>query len=218
MRFTPISGFLTTVVVVTGSIIFSQCTTDVYYEGVCFSGDVKPIFTTNCSMPGCHNPVDQANGYDFSTYEGIMEGIEPGNPWDSKIFEAITADGDDQMPPTHKLSAKEINTIKGWVKAGAKNDTTCATGCDTAVFTYSQGVNPIIERNCRGCHNNTLQSGGINLETHQDIVTVQGFGGMFLGVIRHDNGFNPMPYNQPKMPPCEVRVVEKWVNAGMPNN
>jgi len=72
MRFSSTTGFSLIAVATVVVIVLSQCTKDVYYDGVCFSGDVKPIFTPNCSMPGCRNPVDQANGYDFSTDEGIM--------------------------------------------------------------------------------------------------------------------------------------------------
>lgn len=67
---------------------------------VCFSQDVLPVFQSNCSRSGCHNATTAADGYVLDSYANIIRrGIVPGDAGRSKIYEAITDNGPDRMPP-----------------------------------------------------------------------------------------------------------------------
>jgi mono/diheme cytochrome c family protein len=39
-----------------------------------------------------------------------------------------------------------------------------------------------------------------------------------LGSIKHLQGFSQMPKNGGQISQCEIDAIEKWVNAGYPNN
>lgn len=94
-------------------------------------------------------------------------------------------------------------------------------GCpDSTVFTYSAGVQPILNKNCYSCHSNAAAAsmgGGIKLQDYQD-VQAQAANGKLLGSITHAPGFSPMPKGGRKLAECNIQIIRKWVNAGMQNN
>src|SRR5215471_19611047 len=83
-----------------------------------FSKDIAPIFYKNCA--GCHRTGEIAP-MSLLTYQEVR-------PWAKAIREKVAGR---QMPPWHadpkygswendrRLSQKEIDTIVGWVDAGA---------------------------------------------------------------------------------------------------
>jgi mono/diheme cytochrome c family protein len=102
-----------------------------------FKGDIQPIFSKHCAHPSCHG-VAQSAGLQLS--EGMAYGnivnvrsteqpqymrIKPGEPDSSYIvlkIEGKQAVGS-RMPLTGGyLSDKQIQTVRSWVKEGAKND------------------------------------------------------------------------------------------------
>lgn len=91
------------------------------------------------------------------------------------------------------------------------------TGCDTDNVTYTETILPILEANCYSCHSESLNTGNVTLEGYSKLkVTVDS--GRFLGAIRHESGFAPMPENQPQLASCTIEKIEAWVAAGAPNN
>jgi hypothetical protein len=89
-----------------------------------FVNDVLPIFIANCS--GCHNPTVANNGYVFTSYQTITaKKFIAGDPGETKLYEAITDDDeDDRMPqaPNPRLTADKILLIKNWILNGAPNN------------------------------------------------------------------------------------------------
>lgn len=89
-----------------------------------FINDILPIFIANCS--GCHNPTLANNGYVFTSYETITaKKFIAGNPYETKLYEAITDDDEeDRMPqaPNAPLAADKILLIKNWILNGAPNN------------------------------------------------------------------------------------------------
>lgn len=89
-----------------------------------FSNNILPIFIANCS--GCHNDNLASDGYNFTTYENIKaKKFFPGNPDDTKLYEAITDDDEaDRMPqaPNPRLSSGQILLIRNWILQGAQNN------------------------------------------------------------------------------------------------
>lgn len=189
---------------------------------VCFETEVLPIFKSSCAKSGCHDPQSKQEGYVLDSYANIMKkGIKPFNPNNSKIYEAITENDDDDdrmpLPPNPRLSAAQIAIIKKWINEGAINTTNCGNACDSTVFSYSQGVRTILETNCYGCHNNATANAGINLTTHAGARSAA-LSGRLLGAITHANGFKPMPMGSNKLDDCNIAKVRQWVIAGAPNN
>jgi len=93
-----------------------------------------------------------------------------------------------------------------------------ATGdCDTTNISYANDVWPIIGSNCTSCHSGNAPSGNVNLENHEQIKAA-GINGSLLGVIKHENGWSPMPKGTSKLPDCDILKIETWGNNGYPDN
>ncbi len=208
------------------SIMFHNCSNDqipVSYEevGICFETEIFPILISNCTMSGCHNPTDRAEDLDYTTYEGIMESVKRFNPEKSKLYEYITTDDLGKImppPPSTPLTAEQINLIHDWIEKGAPETINCFTVCDTLTnVSFSMDVLPILDSKCNGCHSGPTPQGGIDQSTWSAVIrTVND--GSFLGSIVHEQGFSPMPPLSPKLPPCEILIIETWVNEGALDN
>lgn len=195
---------------------FSTCTSDVYNPDICFQQNVLPIFVSKCSTAGCHNANDKEAGYDLSNYNGIMEGVVAKHPLRSEVYKVINGNNP-SMPVGGKLSRKEVSYIKLWIKMGAHNTSNCFTACDTAVLTYSGVVEPLISMWCVGCHNPVNVGGGYDLSSYLGVKFCID-NGRFLGTLKHSTGFSPMPQGTAKFSDCDIIKLEKWINAGYPNN
>ena len=86
---------------------------------------VSGIVSTNCAP--CHSGARGKAGLDVSSYDSLMKGdregaiVVAGKPDDSKIVKAITgAAGVRKMPPRGALQQADIDSIKAWITAGAK--------------------------------------------------------------------------------------------------
>ncbi len=99
---------------------------------------------------------------------------------------------------------------------GAKNSSNC-TDCDTTNYTYSGRINPIIQTWCKGCHSATSPGGGINLSSYAGVVSSIP-NNQLLGSIKHISTFSAMPKGTTQLSQCDIDAVEKWINAGFPNN
>ncbi len=92
------------------------------------------------------------------------------------------------------------------------------TECDTSDYSYSTFILPLLEENdCIACHSLMDAKGNVILEGYDNLMESLN-DGSFLGAIRHDPGYEPMPEGLPKLPECDILKVELWVNAGAPNN
>lgn len=89
-------------------------------------------------------------------------------------------------------------------------------GCDTLQMKYSVQVSQVISRNCVSCHSSSAASGGIALETYEQVKAGMQNGSL-LRAVKHQGG-SPMPKNAPKLGDCEINQLEAWKNAGCPNN
>ncbi|GAB4382373.1 MAG: hypothetical protein Kow0075_14220 [Salibacteraceae bacterium] len=199
-----------------GSTNSDVCSDDTTY----FRNDVMPIITSNCAYSGCHGDGSAEDGVDLSSYEKIIltGEVVPGNPGGSEIYEVITeTDPDKRMPPPPNapLTSEQIQTIRDWIAQGALNNG--CTECDTTDVTFSSNIQPFIEQYCRGCHSGNSPSGGVSLTTYAEIKSVADMGAL-LGTIDHQDGYVPMPYNQPKLDQCKIDMVRIWIEMGAPEN
>ena len=100
---------------------------------VSYYKDVRRIFQQHCQ--GCHQPAKPQGGYVMTSYADLLKkgdheqpGVVPGHPEQSMIVEQILPkNGKKPAMPRGKenapLSAVEVEIIKKWIAAGAKNDT-----------------------------------------------------------------------------------------------
>ncbi|MBR9860264.1 hypothetical protein GYB22_05860 [bacterium] len=182
--------------------------------------EVQAILNSSCQYAGCHNSQDKQDGVDLSSYTSIINtaDVRAGNPNGSDLYEVITeTDPDRVMPPFpyNKLTSDQIEIIRTWIAQGAKNN--YCDGCDTTSVTFSGQVSSIIENHCVSCHNDNLAQGSVKLTDYADVKTYVD-NDMLLGVIKHEAGLVPMPYNQPKLDECKIRAIELWIEDGAQNN
>ena len=102
-------------------------------QTVRFNRDVRPILSDRCFQ--CHGPgeedreadlrLDQRDGPQgaYRTIDGT-QAIKPGSLADSTLWERITSEDDDVMPPPDSskpgLTADEKEIIKRWIEEGAE--------------------------------------------------------------------------------------------------
>ena len=94
---------------------------------------------------------------------------------------------------------------------------TPALECDTMNVTFSGTVNPILQQNCLACHSNANPTAGISLEGYDNVVNAT-TSPAFMGAIRHEEGYAPMPQGGNKLSDCKIAQIQKWIDDGTPNN
>ena len=82
---------------------------------------------------------------------------------------------------------------------------------------FSQFVQPLIEQNCAttGCHDANTSQSGFNFTGYLNISV---FSDSMIGSIRHDPGFAPMPFAQPKFADSLIQKIECWIAQGKLDN
>lgn len=191
------------------------CSPDTVY----FQNKVLPLLNSSCAMSGCHDAITHKEGVNLTTYGNIIAtgGVMPGNPTGSDLYKVLNKTGGDQMPPppAAAFTQAQKDIIYKWILQGAKNN--ACNDCDTAVFTYSGAVSPLMNNYCKGCHNPSSLGGGIDLSTYAAVRSVA-LNGKLMGSIKHQAGFIAMPQGSNKLSDCKIEQVQKWVTAGSPNN
>ena len=180
-----------------------------------------PLLASSCAQSGCHDATSAQDGIILTDYNNIMitGEVKPGDPSDSKIYDAITeTDPEDIMPPppNSPLSPAQIVMIEKWILQGAQ-DLTCDGDCDTINVTYSNTIAPAINLYCLGCHNDAGPQGGLSLEGYNNIQP-PAIDSRLLGTIRWEAGYPKMPKNSNKLPDCLIRQFEIWIDNGAQNN
>jgi WD40 repeat protein len=108
MAFTRVAGVLLVV-----SAAFAADTS--YFR------DVRPIIQRQCQ--GCHQPNLKSSNLDLTTFEGFQAGGKHG-PGASTLLGYITGDSKPQMPLGQPpLPADQVELIRSWIAAGARDDT-----------------------------------------------------------------------------------------------
>lgn len=187
---------------------------------VCFESEVLPIFQSTCAITGCHDAISHKEGYVLDNYTNIMKkGIVAGRATSSEIYKVLYKSGDDRMPepPYPELTTQQKNIIGTWINEGAVNTTNCGSNCDTTKFTFNANINPLLQNYCTGCHNAANPQGNVNLVGYP-AVKVYADNGKLYGSIAHLPGFKAMPQGTSKLSDCNIRIVQKWIQSGAPNN
>ncbi len=61
-------------------------------------------------------------GVFLESYEDIMNYVVPGEPENSRLYKALTGDGEKQMPPSGRLPEPIIQLFYDWIAQGAPNN------------------------------------------------------------------------------------------------
>lgn len=194
-------------------------------DGTCATGivsfqyEILPLVTSGCAMSGCHDEISAEDGVVLTNYDNIMKEVVAYDPNNSGLYEYLSANADDIMPPPPDapFTQDQQDLIKKWINQGAM-ETTCALDCDsTANATFAAVVYPIIQTNCVGCHNATRMDGGVSLHTHANVVTHVN-SGTFMGTIEHKPGYPVMPTSGVKLTDCDISLLNQWIANGALDN
>ena len=168
-------------------------------------------------MTNCHSGNGEARS--LMTYANIMSSnyVITGNSANSRMYRAITGNGEDIMPPypNSPLTSEQITLIKKWIDQGSKNN--FCKGCDTTNVHFSTVIWPIVLNNCKACHSGSTPSGGISLQSYQNVMVVVNDGRLIKAI--NGNGVPLMPL-APASPlsSCYISQITKWVNNGAKND
>ncbi|MEO6669474.1 MAG: c-type cytochrome domain-containing protein [Ferruginibacter sp.] len=192
------------------------CSIDTVY----FQNTVLPLLISSCAKSNCHDAVSHQDGIQLTSYQTIMAtaDVDPGDPAGSKLYRVLNETDPDKVmprPPSSPLTQAQKDIIYKWILQGANNN--ACNDCDTSTITWSGAVLPMINTNCRGCHNPSFLSAGLDL-TNFASVQAAAFDGRLMGSIDHLPGFPPMPRGASKMNDCKIIQVRKWIAAGALNN
>ncbi|CAH0994257.1 hypothetical protein EMA8858_00366 [Emticicia aquatica] len=193
---------------------------------VCFDTQVLPFFQSSCAFSGCHNSQSKKEGYDLSNYASIISrGIKSGKPTESEIYKVMIATGKDRMPPAPypAIAKDKLDMIAKWIQEGGQNKVcgTTGNGATTAgtsrtVVVNFTAVNAILQTNCVSCHKAGFASAGISLDNYADIKKHSANGSLY-GSITGASGYKKMPPGG-QLTTCDVMIIKKWIDLGMPNN
>jgi mono/diheme cytochrome c family protein len=190
----------------------STCSADTVY----FGSEILPMINSNCATSGCHDLVTHKEGIILTDYAHIVSRVSPFNAERSSLY-TVCVRGGERMPPKPMaaLTQAQLTKMIIWINQGALNNN-CTGGCDTTSFTYSGAVSVTINSYCKGCHNPASLGGGIDLSTYAAVKAAAG--GRLMGSILHTAGFSAMPKGGSQLSDCQVTQIEKWIQAGTPNN
>jgi uncharacterized membrane protein len=100
-------------------------------------------------------------------------------------------------------------------KETAKTESEKKTSCGNAETSYAKDVKPILDANCASsCHSAKKKSDGIDLSSYETVKDIAGRKS-FLGAIRHESGYTPMPKNRGKLDEASIQKISCWVENGM---
>ncbi|HVN58487.1 MAG TPA: hypothetical protein VMT63_09340 [Bacteroidales bacterium] len=239
MKINKIYLSLAVVFVATTGLWVSSCIHDLGLPpgvpAICFDNEVLPIFQNNCAISGCHGSGGRSR-FNLTTYTGIMEGITPGNPSQSRFYQAITGNGAGLMPPDNPISMENRTIIRLWILQGAVH-TTCSTnppdttaqGGGATRACYTRDILPILVSNCAmsGCHDAATHRSGYNFADYAHTVLAVYPGNasassLYQAITGSGGGKGE---NEDIMPPppksplttAQIDTIAAWINYGALN-
>jgi len=193
----------------------TNCSSDTVY----FAQSVGPLLNSSCGTSGCHDANSHKDGVVMTDHYSIIQEVKIGNPSNSKLYKVLIENGEDRMPPApaSPFTTAQKELIYKWIQQGAKNNS-CedAANCVTTNMSYKTNIVPIIDTNCKGCHNPNNTSGGIDLSTYTQMKKYAD-NGVLVGVITHDPNYIAMPVGS-KLSQCNIDKIKSWITDGALNN
>jgi WD40 repeat protein len=102
-----------------------------------------------------------------------------------------------------------------------------AANLPAAAPSFSRDIQPILQKNCQGCHQPASKMSGLDLTTFEGFAKGGKRGPAFVAerpdesvVIRYlTAALQPqMPLGQPALPPGDIALVKEWIRAGAKND
>lgn len=207
------------IIVIINSCRHAEITSLADLRTVYFNEEILPIFVTQCGSSRCHGGSNEKR-MNYTTYNGIMTGITPGQPYNSKIYTAIIGVYLNSMPPGKPINENQRTLIKVWIEQGAKNNSesdtitkkdTTKTIVPVGSACFSRDILPVILANCSKCHN--------SLTSYNGIIQIVSAGNPSNSTLYQDitaSGSNAMPPSY-KLPQVNIDSIYSWIKNGATN-
>jgi hypothetical protein len=87
--------------------------------------------------------------------------------------------------------------------------------CDITNVTWASKIADILQKNCVGCHGPEVAYKGVRHDTYEyEMIVVND--GRLRGVVNHLPGYSKMPKDRGKLPECELKLINIWLDNGAP--
>jgi hypothetical protein len=203
---------------------------------ICFEGDILPVFSNNCAIPGCHDGQGESNMV-LNNYLDISHSVVPGNPYSSKVYKAIIATmGENKMPPDKPLSLENRTLVRLWIEQGARL-TVCpeltATGGGNGTggspyvnprACFTRDILPVVVSRCAttGCHDAVSHKEGYIFASYTTTMKAVKAGNpgssKLYQVIKLATGESKMPpVGSSQLSKAEIDSIGKWIGYGAPD-
>ena len=209
---------------VQGALPLLFCSVLAAAPGPTFEKDVLPIFTAHCFA--CHGGTSMI-GLDLRTAQSVMKGshngpvLVPGDSAESLLYQKVSAR---EMPPkafTLDLSEAQIETIKGWIEAGAPHEKVQPLLAADQVERFNHQALPIFEAKCLACHGQEPAPGGLDLRTLEATlkgsengpVVVEGASELSILIRMVSSGSMPPPGAGSPLTEEEIDELRAWIDS-----
>ncbi len=97
----------------------------------------------------------------------------------------------------------------------SKQTTQVTSVCKGENPTYTADIKTIIDANCAStCHSERKKADGIDLSSYEN-VKMEAEKKRFIGSMKHEAGFDPMPKKHDKLDEATLQKISCWVENGM---
>ena len=87
--------------------------------------------------------------------------------------------------------------------------------CDISNVTWTSKIAGIMNRNCVMCHGPDIAYKGVRHDSYEaEMIVVND--GRLRGVVNHLPGYSKMPKDRGKLPECELKLINIWLDNGAP--
>ncbi len=199
------------------------------FDEICFEREVLPIFQSNCSRTGCHDGGGGESRYVFTTYQGILEAVKPGDPSGSPAYTSLTNIwGEGMMPPDQPLSQENRTLIRLWIQQGARY-TTCPDTSGQGSYVnpracFDRDILPVLLSSCAisNCHDNVTAAEGYRFTSYANTLQAVTAGyplssELYEKLVESDPSerMPPPPYSP--LPDYQIDSIYSWISYGAPN-
>ena len=89
--------------------------------------------------------------------------------------------------------------------------------CDTTNVTWETKIKALMAKRCVECHGPVVAYNGVRHDSYEaEMIVVND--GRLRGVVNHLDGFSRMPKDRGKLPECELKLINIWLDNGAPEN
>jgi hypothetical protein len=89
--------------------------------------------------------------------------------------------------------------------------------CDTTNVTWDSKIEALLAKRCVECHGPVVAYNGVRHDSYEaEMIVVND--GRLRGVVNHLDGYSKMPKDRGKLPECELKLINIWLDNGAPEN